>query len=59
MGSFVDIFCVFCLLKTFCENRERTNHILRKLWISWGYFSDLFQAFHAVFCIASFLRWYL
>ena len=47
MGSSVDIFCAFCLWNTFCEKSERTNHILRKLWISWGYFSDLFQAFYA------------
>ena len=39
MGSSVDIFCVFCLWITFCEKSERTNHILRKLWISWGLFS--------------------
>ena len=45
MGSSVDIFCVFCLWNTFCEKSERTNHILRKLWISWGYFPDLFQTF--------------
>ena len=39
MGSSVDIFCAFCLWNTFCEKSERTNHILRKLWISWGFFS--------------------
>ena len=38
MGSSVDIFCAFCLWNTFCEKSERTNHILRKLWISWGFF---------------------
>ena len=59
MGSSVDIFCAFCLWNTFCEKSERTNHIPRKLWISLGFFSDLFQAFYAAFCIASFLRWYL
>ena len=51
MGSSVDIFCVFCLWNTFYEKSERTNHILRKLWISWGCFSDIFQAFTPLFAL--------
>lgn len=39
MGASVDIFCAFDLWNTICEKNWHTNHILRKLWLSWGSFS--------------------
>ena len=59
MGSSVGIFCAFCLWNTFCEKSERTNHPPQEIVDFLGIFFDIFQAFYAAFCIASFRRWYL
>ena len=41
MGSSVDFYGAFGLWNTFCVQNGHTNHIPRKFWISWGYFSDI------------------
>lgn len=48
MGSSVDFCGAFGLWYTFCEKKGYANHILRILWISWGYFSGILTPLFAL-----------